>query len=362
MRRLLRLLIAGLLVAVGLWLAGPAAAQPPAGAQPVPSTTTTLAPPAATVPPDVAAAAPPPRPPVGPGLFDLAGRIREAINGWFRDLVASALDPTLDLVGRSVLATPDLTARGGRVRELWGTSAALANTGYVLLVVVGGLVLMAHESLQTRYAVKDVAPRLVLGMVASNLSLLVVGHAIALTNAISAALLGQGVPPEHVSATLEAVLAPPLDDPDLLLVLVALVVVLGLVLVGCYVVRVALLVLLVVAAPLALACHALPRTEELAQWWWRATAACLGVQVAQSLALITALRVFFQADRATVLGLGQARLVDLLVAVCLLWLLVRIPTWAGRMVFAGRPSTLVGVAKSYLVYRLLRRSLRSVAG
>jgi hypothetical protein len=311
----------------------------------------------------VAAAAPPPGPPVGPGLFDLAGRIREAINGWFRDLVASALNPTLDLVGRSVLATPDLTAPGGRVRELWAASAALANTGYVLLVVAGGLLLMAHESLQTRYTVKDVAPRLVVGMVASNLSLLVVGHAIQLTNALSAALLGQGVPPEHVSATLKAILAPPLDDPDLLLVLVALVVVvLGLVLVGCYVLRVALLVLLVVAAPLALACHALPQTEELAQWWWRATAACLGVQVAQSLALITALRVFFQADRATVLGLGQARLVDLLVAVCLLWLLVRIPTWAGRMVFAGRPSTLVGIAKSYVIYRLLRRSLRTVAG
>jgi len=355
--RPLRLTVAGLLAVGGLWLAGPAAARPPPGTQPAPPTT--APPPAAPVPPNVGAAAPVPSPPVGPGLFDLAGRIREAINGWFRDLVASALDPTLDLVGRSVLATPDLTAPGGRVRELWGTSAALANTGYVLLVVVGGLVLMAHESLQTRYTVKDVAPRLVAGMVASNLSLLLVGHAIQLTNAISAALLGQGVGPEHVSATLKAVLAPPLDDPDLLLVLVALVVVvLALVLVGCYVVRVALLVLLVVAAPLALACHALPQTEELAQWWWRALAACLGVQIGQSLALITALRVFFQADRAQVVGLGGGRLVDLLVAVCLLWLLARIPAWAVRVVLVGRPGTMVSVAKSYVAYRLLRRGLR----
>ena len=362
MRRLPRLAIAGLLVVGGLWLAGPAAAQPPADTQPVPPTTTPMPGPA-PIPPATAPAAPVPSPPGQPGLFDVAGRIREAINGWFRDLVASALNPTLDLVGRSVLATPDLTAPGGRVRELWRTSAALANTAYVLLVVAGGLLLMAHESLQTRYTVKDVAPRLVVGILASNLSLLVVGHAIQLTNALSAALLGQGVPPEHVSATLKAVLAPPLDDPDLLLVLVALVVVvLALVLVGCYVVRVALLVLLVVAAPLALACHALPQTEELAQWWWRALAACLGVQIGQSLALITALRVFFQADRAQVVGLGGGRLVDLLVAVCLLWLLVRIPAWAGRMVFAGRPSTLVGIAKSYVIYRLLRRGLRTVAG
>src|SRR6266545_3920519 len=158
MRRLPRLSIAGLLVVGGLWLAGPAAAQPPAGTQPAPPPTTALTPPAAAVPAVTAAAAPAPSPPVGPGLFDLAGRIREAINGWFRDLVASALDPTLDLVGRSVLATLDLTAPGGRVRELWGTSAALANTCYVLLLVVGGLLLMAHESLQTRYTVKDVAP------------------------------------------------------------------------------------------------------------------------------------------------------------------------------------------------------------
>jgi hypothetical protein len=41
------------------------------------------------------------------------------------------------------------------------------------------------------------------------------------------------------------------------------------------VVRVALLILLVAAAPLALICHALPQTEGLARLWWRATAACL---------------------------------------------------------------------------------------
>jgi len=44
--------------------------------------------------------------------------------------------------------------------------------------------------------------------------------------------------------------------------------------------------------------------------------------------------------------------------VCLLWLLARIPTWAVRMVFVGRPGTVVTVAKSYVAYRLLRRGLR----
>ena len=63
------------------------------------------------------------------------------------------------------------------------------------------------------------------------------------------------------------------------------------------------------------------------------------------------------ADQDRVLGLGSARLVDLLVATCLLWLLARIPAWAARMVFAGRPGSVVSVARSYVAYRLLRRGL-----
>ncbi len=91
----------------------------------------------------------PPVPPLpGPGLFDVAGRIRAAVNGWLRDLAASAIAPAVDLAARSVLATPDLAAPEGRVRELWGLSLGLANTGYVLLVCAGGVILMTNDTLQ----------------------------------------------------------------------------------------------------------------------------------------------------------------------------------------------------------------------
>ena len=106
----------------------------------------------------------------------------------------------------------------------------------------------------------------------------------------------------------------PWTSANVLLTLVALVVVvLALILGASYVLRVAVLVGLTVAGPLALAGHALPQTEALARWWWRGITACLAIPVAQSLALITALRVFFHADQDQVLGLGSARLVDLLV-------------------------------------------------
>jgi hypothetical protein len=349
----------GLLAVSSLWLAPSSAAAAPIA--PTGSTTaTTTTPPGPAVPPTTAASRSggPVAPPPVPGLFDVAGRIRAAVNGWLRDLVAAAIDPAVDLAARSVLATPNLAAPGGRVRELWGLSVGLANTGYVLLLCAGGVLLMTNETLQARYTVKDVAPRLVVGLVASNTSLLLIGLGIDLANALSRALLGPGVDPDRARATLKAVLVFPLDDADMWLILLALVVVvLALVLGASYVLRVAVLVALTVAGPLALAGHALPQTEALARWWWRGITACLAIPVAQSLALITALRVFFHADQDRVLGLGSARLVDLLVATCLLWLLARIPTWAVRMVFVGRPGTAVTVAKSYVAYRLLRRGL-----
>ena len=352
----------GLLAVSSLWLApSSATAQPAPTSTPSPPTTTTITPPGPLVPPTTAASGSggPVAPLPAPGLWDVAGRIRAAVNGWLRDLVAAAIDPAVDLAARSVLATPNLAAPGGRVRELWAMSVGLANTCYVLLVCAGGVLLMTNETLQTRYAIKDVAPRLVVGLVASNTSLLVVDAGIEVANALSRALLGPGVDPDQARATLKAVLVFPLDDADVwLTLLMVAVVVLAVVLEASYVLRVAVLVALIVAGPLALAGHALPQTEALARWWWRGVTACLAIPVAQSLALITALRVFFHTDQDRVLGLGSARLVDLLVATCLLWLLARIPTWAVRLVFVGGPATAVTVAKSYVAYRLVRRGLR----
>jgi hypothetical protein len=346
----------GLLVGVvGWWLlAIPAAAQP----SPTSPPTTVTSQPAGSPPSTAVPPGPPVPPPPQPGLFDVAGRVREAINSWVRELVARAIDPAVDLAARSVLATPDLTAADGRVRELWQRSQALANAGYVLLVCAGGVLLLTNETLQARYAIKDVAPRLVVGMVASNTSLLLLDLGIQAANALSRALLGPGVDPAQAEATLKAVLVFPLDGANTLLLVAGVVVVgLAVVLAASYVLRVAVLVALTVAAPLALACHGLAHTEAVARWWWRATAACLAIPVAQSLVLICALRVFFHHDRDRLLGLGGARLVDLVVATCLLWLLARIPAWAARLVFVGRTGTVVRVAKSYVAYRLVRRGL-----
>jgi hypothetical protein len=327
--------------------------SPPPGIQPGPGAPGTPAPGATGSPSQVNTPGS-----SSPGFFDIAGHIEQAIDNWFRDLVTSALNPVLALLGRTVFATPDLSGPG-RVADLWGLAAGIANAALVLLVLAGGALVMSHETLQTRYAAKDVAPRIVVAAVAANASLLLVGQAINLSNAFSGALLGQGVSPAGATSVMRELVLTPLATGGIFLILLGLVVaVLAVVLLAIYIVRVALLVLLVAAAPLALICHALPQTEGLARLWWRATAACLAVQVGQSLVLIAALRVFFAPDGHAALGLSTTGgLVDVLVACCLLWVLIRIPTWAARAVFSGsgyRPSTAARVVRDVVVYKALR--------
>jgi len=60
-----------------------------------------------------------------PHFWDLPGRIRKAIDDWFKGLVLDALNPMLDLVGKTVLATPQLT-QDAQVAGLWQISRTRA--------------------------------------------------------------------------------------------------------------------------------------------------------------------------------------------------------------------------------------------
>ncbi|GAA4100746.1 hypothetical protein GCM10022214_77710 [Actinomadura miaoliensis] len=225
------------------------------------------------------------------------------------------------------------------MQGLWTGSLVVANSCFVLLVLVGGLTLMGRQTLQTSYTVKDIAPRLVVGMVASNTSLLLIGQSIEFANALSAALLGQGVDPQQAADQLQKIVLHALNPSDvgIFIVLVTIwAVLLGVILMLIYVVRVMLTILLIAAAPLALACHALPQTEGLAKLWWRCFFGVLAIQVAQALVFITAMRVVFTTDMVTILGWRTpGDHVDLWIAICLLYVLVRIPSWISRMVWQG---------------------------
>jgi len=94
-----------------------------------------------------------------------------------------------------------------------------------------------------------------------------------------------------------------------------------------------LLVLLTAAAPLALAAYALPQTAWAARWWWRALTACLAIQAAQALVLTAAVRVFSSAEWIPLNGTSSS-LLPVLTAICLLYIMMRIPWWISRPVLS----------------------------
>lgn len=363
MRRLTRWIAfaVGVVIAVGL-------AAPAVGAAPSPAATSSVPPPPISLPAldggTTTAPAPAPVDAPGadkPGFFDLSGRVREAVNSWFRSLVVDAMDPILDFLARTVFATPEFTD-AGRVRDLWWLSWGIANTAFVLLIVAGGALLIGHDTFSTRYTVKELAPRIVVGWVAANASLAVVGIAIELANALSSSFLEGGIGGATGAAdTVGLVLEGALATGGIFVVLLGLaVVVLGVGLAVTYLARIATLVVLVAAAPLLLAGYALPATQGAARMWWRALVGCLGVQVAQSLVLVTAIRVFFDTDGQRALGLPGGSLVDLLVVGCLFWVLLKLPSYARHLVFQPRANAGLQLVRQYVVSRAVRTAATAV--
>ncbi|MFG1924360.1 hypothetical protein [Cryptosporangium sp. NPDC048952] len=269
------------------------------------------------------------------------------------DLEASAVNPVLRVVATLLVATPSVTD-SALVRGLWGGNAVLANSLLVLFVVAGGFVVASQETLQTQTGLREIAPRVVLAAVLVNCSLIIAREAIALTNAISSGVLGQGVDEDAAAESIHAAIGG--NGPDLLGALFGLVaLVLLIVLVATYVVRVGVLLVLLVLAPLMLLCHALPQTERLAALWWRAFLACLGVQIVHAVVLLFAVGLLLTPTGPRLLGvpLTPDGWLQQLLLIVVLWLMIRVPFYARQLVFSGNGGRgLVSqVVRAYFLWR-----------
>jgi len=293
-----------------------------------------------------------------PGFFDIPGKVEQAINDWFASLVRDALDPAMVLVGRTLLSTPQIASEA-EVSSYWHLALGVADALLVLVVIAAGVIVMHHETLQTSYALKDFIPRLVVAGIATNASLAISGQMVAFANALATGLLGNGVNPEQAGHTLELLVLHAIADGGIFLVLLGLAcAILAVALLVLYLVRASLIVLLVCAAPLMLLAHGLPQTEGIARFWWRAMFAALGVQVAQALTLAATVHVFFASGKS-VLGVGTGgSLIDLLLVLCLFWVLLRIPFWAKELVVNRRySSSTARMAKTYVIFRVVKGAI-----
>jgi hypothetical protein len=227
-----------------------------------------------------------------------------------------------------------LTATG-TLYQLWADSRTVANAIFVLMVLAGGVIVLGFETLQSRYAIKQIAPRLLWGWLAANLSWPLLTTLTQLAAAIAVAVAGTNLhPPQILGQLVNATLT---DGPTFMVILAGVVAVLALVLTLTLIVIIAVLLGLTVAAPLALCLHALPQTEAIAWWWWRAFAGALAVPTLHALLLALLARVLLTpgglalgALGLPVAGAAPGTLVNLLVVIALLYLMIKIPGWVLR--------------------------------
>ncbi|WP_063695801.1 conjugal transfer protein TrbL family protein [Amycolatopsis orientalis] len=324
-----------------------------------------MQPPPIVVDPAHPVAPPPPPQQQGPqpqsgstdcGWLDVVCKAGQAINKWFTNLVTSAMDPVLDLVGRTSMTTPDL-AGNPQISQLWDITRWVANSLFILFVVVGGIVVASHETLQTRVTLKETLPRIVVGFIAVNASLSLIGLAITFVNGIATGILA-GDSSGGITSGVKDEIHRQLEQGGIFMILVALVVlILAVVLLALYVLRLTITIVIVVAGPLALVCHASPYTEGIAKLWWRALFGVLAIQILQAITLIVFVKVFFVQGtsgpgNSDLLGVSGG-LMNLVISCVLLFILIKIPSWVMQQVGLGGRSTIASIVK----YALLAKGL-----
>jgi hypothetical protein len=286
------------------------------------------------------------------GLFDITGCVGNSIDNFFQSIVTAALNPLLDLLGHTLLTTPtpdSLPAIG----QLWNSSWQIMLACYGLLILIGGILVMAYGTVQNRHSVKEIAPRIVLGFLAGALSLWVASQAIDLANALAQAIVSGGVDPVSAGNALKTIVMHDVAGGLFFILLGLVLAVLLIVLLVTYIVRVAVTVILIAGAPLALMAHALPQTEGIARWWWKAFGGCLAIQIGQSLTLITAIRVFLAPGGFQFFGPTTNGLVNILVSMALVYVLFKIPFWfLGSLRGGGGGRSLIGsLVRGVLAYK-----------
>lgn len=272
------------------------------------------------------------------------------ILSWLTGLILDSLDGIFNLLTHALYVTPDVTGLP-QVAALTTRSVWIVDSAFVLAFVAAGvLTITSGASANTRYHIKDLAPRLLVGFVAAHFSTLVCGQAIGLANALVGSVAGgQGDPQAATKAMRSHLTAAGSSQAGGLLFLVLLAIIAILVGAAAFglIVRLSLLLVLTAVAPIALACHALPATDGLARTWWRAYTGTLIVPVLQAFTLQAGM--WMLTDPTHILpeipiAGGGGVLLNLFVVVVLLWTTVKIPSLVRKHVMnsGARNNTVIG--------------------
>ncbi len=263
------------------------------------------------------------------GIRDPLGTILQLLTGVLSHFIATArIDLNAEL-SRYLFTTADPTASG--IRPLTANPAIAHLNGSLALVadvLVGAVLCYAslrsifEHSIRARYALHLVIPRVMAALVMVHGSIYFIQMAIDLNNAIGGVAQSLGGPltintlpwSGSLSAAAVSIIQ---GSQDLFHAVFALgVVVAVVILVVSYVIRTAMLDILVVLAPLAALCSVLPDTRRYASTWLRLFMVAVFMQAVQLIILRVATAVGFGA------GSGVA---ESLFALAILWIVLKVP-------------------------------------
>ncbi|MGN9920272.1 hypothetical protein [Micromonospora palomenae] len=293
------------------------------------------------------------------------GFLLDQILDWLAAAILATLDALFAVISSILLVTPNVTALP-QVQALTGRSVLVVDTVFVLAFAAAGVLTMtAGGGEESRYRVKDLLPRLIVGFVAAHFSQLWCGMLIDLANALTAALTTpEGGSDGALRAIKTHITAG--QDKTAALLFVVCVAIIAVLLAGTafsVIVRFAVVLVLTAAAPLALACHALPQTDAVARLWWKSYAGVLAVPVVQGFTLYVGQWMLTDPDHLLpVLGLpvDPGGVINLFVVMVMLWTTLRVPTLMRRYVAtgdSGRGANMLGAAVRVIVVQQVTRSV-----
>ncbi|MGA9114995.1 MAG: conjugal transfer protein TrbL family protein [Candidatus Dormiibacterota bacterium] len=275
-----------------------------------------------------------------------SGLLSSTLGGLIGQLLSqfssSGRNDVLGLLDRYLFSTVDVSRPGSQPLTsnpaLTGLNHAFCLAGdtlLVLVVIVVAVRAILNRSLYSQYDFRVILPRALVGVIAMHASLYLIQMAIDLNNALTSFAAGAGgrsmpwTDPLSSSALASSSLAQDLFE---VVVVLALVVTVSLLAIA-YVVRMAVLQLLIATAPLAGLATILPETRGYARTWGRLLVVALFMQAAQ----VTVLRVATVTGLAAGSGLGAT-----LYALATLWVSLKVPRFLASAAQAPGSIAVIG--------------------
>ncbi|HEU5421947.1 MAG TPA: conjugal transfer protein TrbL family protein [Nitrolancea sp.] len=292
---------------------------------------------------EVAVPLPPilPPSPIDPQLIKnlfltMAGEALQEVNAALRAPLDAWLASPLNVVSQT---PPAGSYASGVVTVLWRVVRGAANALLVVVVVGGGLNVMLKDRIGAPYhEAAELLPRAAVGALLANTSLWLAQLAIDLNNGLCGLIGGASLPGwQQAGQPLQGIAS---AVAGLLYLITALFLILQMLM------RLALIDVLIVVAPLALLCWTLPQTQGWGRRWSAAYTSAVFTQFVQIVALKLGAELFTDLTPAS--SAGEA-LLPSLVGIALLVLTMRLPGLLGLRGGSGGSGVL-----RYIAYQQLR--------